>query len=579
MNLIKKYFSNKKVITAIVLVFIIALAFAVRFYKFDEWLYFKMDQSRDAFMTSGAVINGAGNLPLLGPRAGATTLRHGFLRLGPAFYYFQYIAGKTFNSTEPYVFAYPELFFSILTIPLLYFFVRLYFSRRNSLFIVAMYSFSFIIIQYSRFSWNPNSLQFFVILSFFGLIKSLNGKRENHRRWWLVLGALGLAIGSQLHFFGLFSLGIITVLFLATHFELWRKEKILILFKREIAKKIVIYISIIAAVFSIVYSPVIISDIMKSGQNAKNFFEAVGSKPEAKPLMEKISKDITENLKYYCLLTTANCYEGKVREKNNILSVLLTGLILLAGIYLTINKLRKTKNPVRRDFLILLLIWVGVFSILTIPVSFQLRPRFFIIVFAIPFIFLGLLFEFLEEKYGKKAIFATSLITIAILGMNIGGTKAWFLEQKKSQIGSPTIKRTLILKNQDGVTLGQLQGAVDYIYNKRKENGNIYFYVKPEHIRPVDYLLYNKKDENLKYFSFKLNGDPAAQYFVITPTKNGIEPFRKKYGDDFIILSSQEFGQITVYEADFPNRVVNPSEKEKKDSASEDRLFWKDILK
>jgi hypothetical protein len=129
---------------------IILLSFFVRFYHFDEWLYFKMDQSRDALLIGNAIDHGPGYLPLLGARAGATELAHGFLRLGPAYYYFQYLSGKISGSTYPSVFAYPDLFFSLAVIPLLYVFLRLYFSQRNALLVTTMYAFSFLIIQYSR---------------------------------------------------------------------------------------------------------------------------------------------------------------------------------------------------------------------------------------------------------------------------------------------------------------------------------------------------------------------------------------------------------------------------------------------
>ncbi len=179
----------KKNWVSLVLLVVIAGGVFVRTYKFDDWLYFKMDQSRDAILMSKSINEGPQYLPLLGARAGAVKLKHGFLRLGPAFYYFEYVAGKLFNSTEPYVLAYPDLFFGILAIPMLFFLAKLYFSRLNSLLIATMYAFSFIIIQYSRFSWNPNALQFFLLLSFYGLLRMLNEPNEKKRRWWIALWA------------------------------------------------------------------------------------------------------------------------------------------------------------------------------------------------------------------------------------------------------------------------------------------------------------------------------------------------------------------------------------------------------
>ena len=563
--------------TGLALFIVIVVAIFVRTYKFDDWLYFKMDQSRDAILMSKAINEGPQYLPLLGARAGAVKLKHGFLRLGPAFYYFEYVAGKLFNSTEPYVLAYPDLFFGILAIPMLFFLAKLYFSQRNSLLIATMYAFSFIIIQYSRFSWNPNALQFFLLLSFYGLLRMLNESNEKKRRWWIALWAFAATIGSQLHFFGFFTLLGVSGLLIGFHHQLWKLAKIKILLQRELLKKMTGYAAIALAVFLFLYTPVIISDVFKKGENTHNFFEAMGSKPSKDSFWEKISKDVKENAKYYCLVTTSQCYGSSIKKEGP--ALLVTGLILLAGLSLSVRGLRKKTNLLQRDFLAMLLIWVGVFSILTIPVAFQLRPRFFIVVFAIPFIFLGLAFEFFEEKLKKEqAIALALLLTAGIVGWNSHGTYAWFKEQASSQKKALEVKRTLILKAKDGVTLGQLQGVTDWMYGRRKEGWTLYYYVKPEHVRPIDFLLLEKKDKNLNFVTMRIDQNPKAQFFAIVPAKNGLEDLAAKYGRDISVIASQQFGQLMVSEIDFPTRIVSGDFKFKKTKDSEDRIFWKDVF-
>jgi len=563
----------------LVIAFLVIMVGAVfvRTYNFQDWLYFKMDQSRDAMLISNAIDNGAGYLPLLGPRAGATTLENGFLRLGPAYYYFQYLAALIAHSTQPYVFAYPDLFFSIVVIPLLYFFARIYFSKRHSMYIVAMYAFSFIIIQYSRFAWNPNSLQFFVILTFFSLLKFLSEKNEKKSRWWLALWSLALAIGSQLHFFGFFSLVGISGLLSAFHSESWKKSAWGGYLTKEKIWKFIRYCLIIIAVFAVIYTPVIISDVFEKGQNANNFIEALESKPSKQSFSEKVSKNINENLRYYCLITTSECYQNDV--KKNAVPLFATAMVMLLGITLVVFNLRKTNDIERRNFLALLLIWVGVFFVLTIPVSFQLRPRFFIIVFAVPFIFLGLLFEFLENRYGKKMIYASFAIALMIVLANMNGTYAWFKEQSASQQARVSIDRTLILKTKDGVTLGQLQRVADFIYANYKEGRNVYYYVKPEHERPIQYLLEEKHDPSFNFSYLKINQDSKAQYFAIVPNKkNGLDKVTNKYDLYFDVISSDKIGQLLVAEIVFPTRAVSDDFKVKTNGSNEDRIFWKDVF-
>ncbi len=566
---------GKKYWVAISLFILIFLSFSVRFYQFDEWLYFKMDQSRDALLIGNAIENGPGYLPLLGARAGATDLEHGFLRLGPAYYYFQYLSGKIFDSTHPSVFAYPDLFFGVAVIPLLYALLRLYFSQRHSLLIVTMYAFSFLIIQYSRFAWNPNSLQFFIILSFYGLLRFLNESRPTPKKWWLALFTFGVTIGSQLHFFGFFSLIGISALLILFHMSIWKREVIMACLTRQALRQFASFATVALSVFLVLYSPVILSDRMEGWQNTKNFFEALGSKAEKKPLLEKVKKDISENVNYYCLLTTSSCYNGDM--KSHAIPITVSIFVMLAGLILAVRKLRTERKSLPRDFLMLTLLWFAVFSILTLPVAFQLRPRFYIVVFALPFIFLGFLYEFLEERFGKRAMIATFLMTLSILAMNIRGTCLWFQEMTRAQHVVTDTKRTLILKNKDGVTLGQLQKATDWMYSRYIPGNNLYYYVKPEHVRPINFLL-KEKDAELSFTTMKMNEDPNAQFFAITPAKNGIAPFTKKFKTEVEIVASEQFGQLMVFELRIPNRATSSAFKWKSGGGGDDRFYWKDVF-
>jgi hypothetical protein len=572
---------NRIIRVSAILGFIMLAAFAVRFYKFHDWLYFKMDQARDAAMTSNSVLHGIEYLPLLGPRAGATKVPSGYLRLGPVFYYFQYISGKIFHSTSPDVFAYPELFFSILVIPLLYLFLRFYFSGKNSLLITAMYAFSFIVIEYSRFSWNPNSLPFFAILTFYSLLKFLNTAEVKKKALWISLCALALSIGSQLHFFGFFSLvGIVGIVFIF-HYEVWKNDTIIAFFRKENLKKFFLYFSLFAVFFLLFYVPVIISDIYKNGENSKNFIYAIGSKPKDKPLMSKLLTNAAEQIRYFSLLLTSFYYSAKDLKKNLFFPVSITVSTLLAGIFLAVFYLKETTEKIKKDFLVLLISWFAVFVILSIPVAYQLRPRFFILVFPIPFIFLGLLFKFLEEKFNKYISNGLIVaIAAAVLFLNGYGTYAWFKEQKNSQIKGVAIKRTLILKNKDGVTLGQLQGAVDYMYQQKKADATIYYYVKPEHVSPIKYLLRQKQmnDPALIFFPLKINGDPKAQYFAIVPHDSGAKTIENKFGQDYIIISEAKFGQLKIYEIGLPSRNISANFRFNRDRGTTDRIFWKDVF-
>ncbi|MDR3559539.1 MAG: phospholipid carrier-dependent glycosyltransferase, partial [Candidatus Pacebacteria bacterium] len=382
-------FLAKKYVVPAILLLIMFGAFAVRFYHYDTWLYFKMDQSRDAFTISNAVKNGPGNLPLLGARAGATKVTYGFLHLGPVFYYFQYLSGVIFHSTSPQVFAYPDLFFSIAVLPLLYIFLRLYFSRLNSLLIVAMYAFSFLVIEYSRFAWNPNSLPFFTILSFYGLLKFLHEPEEKKRKWWLILWAIGLTVGSQLHFMGFFSLVGISALLFFFHYELWKKENIRGVFQENNFRVLALYAGLAFLVVLIFYAPVIISDSMKNWANTKDFFQAFSTKQGNRPITTRAIIGLQSQIEYYVMIFTSYIItKGSNNTYGSLLSILI-GALFVGGSYLIYKFFKETKDNLRKDFLLLVFLWFFIFLLITIPVATQIEPRYFIFTFAVPFIFLG----------------------------------------------------------------------------------------------------------------------------------------------------------------------------------------------
>ncbi len=581
--MLENFLRKKYVIPAIVLAIMLG-AFAVRFYHFHDWLYFKMDQSRDAFTISSAVTNGPGNLPLLGARAGATKVKYGFLHLGPVFYYFQYLSGVIFHSTSPEVFAYPDLFFGVMVLPLLYVFARYYFKRYVSLLIIAMYAFAYIIIEYSRFAWNPNSLPFFTILSFLALLKLLNAKEEKWRVVWVALWSLGLTIGSQLHFVGFFCLIGVSGLLIIYHYVLWQKNNIAKIFQKDILKKILLSVATALAVFLVFYTPVIISDTIKHGANTKDFIEALSSKPVKKPFLDKFTMNLNEQLSNYTMITTSYLYPQNLTSTSYV-PILFTLAIFLGGLYCIAKKfIRGNLSQEKKDFLMVIFLWVSVFFVLCIPLSYNIRPRFFIFTFAVPFILLGFIFEALEESRHKFYPMAIFILAAAVIGGNVVGTRAWFQEQASSQIKHSIVKRTLILKVKDGVTLGQLQGATDYMYARRQSGSRIYFYVKPEHVRPLEYLFSGKHDASLNYYSsLRLDsGDPEAQYFAVVPSDYKASSLGNKIGINapFQVMSEKQFGQIAVWELVFPGRTILPDFNVKKSSSlgESDRLYWKNIF-
>lgn len=580
-----KRFKKETLLVLLGLFFIMSVAFAVRIYNFDDWLYFKMDQSRDALLINNALENGVGYLPLLGPRAGATELDSGYLRLGPVYYYMQYLAGILSGGNLPMSNAYPDLFFSIAVLPLLYVFLRLYFSRLNSLLVTAMYAFSFLIIEYSRFSWNPNPLPFFFILAFYGLLRFFTEKDFSKSLGWIGLWSFGVAVGAQLHFFGFFSLlGISGIMFL-WYWKIWERESWKNLFSKTRLKSVAVFGGLALGVFLFVSAPIIISDVYRKGENSKNFVQALSSKAEKKPFADKVAKNLEESFKYYCLLTVSECATGDGFDKKNVWQSNVVFFFLLIGVLYAVFNLiaKKEKNEMRRNFLFLMIAWMGTFFVLSTPVAFQLRPRFFIVVFALPFILLAFLFKAIQENFGKKGILISCIFALGVIAWNASGTLAWFEEQRLSQTGDAKVERTLILKTKDGVTLSQLQRAVDFMYARHKKDAKLYYYVKPEHVAPIKFLLAQRGVPDLQFSTIGKEAEEGAQFFAIisvgTDPESNLNDFAMKFGEDYKVLAKEKMGQIVIFEAQMLNIKVKKAEMFfNRDKGKTDRVFWKDVF-
>ena len=101
----------------------------LRTYNFHDWLKFSNDQARDAFISSQAADKETA-WPLVGPymsySGDGDHVEENSFHLGPIYYYFQIVSAKIFGNYADKL-AYPDVFFGVLSILLLYAFLRIYF--------------------------------------------------------------------------------------------------------------------------------------------------------------------------------------------------------------------------------------------------------------------------------------------------------------------------------------------------------------------------------------------------------------------------------------------------------------------
>jgi len=555
----------------LVLALIIVAAAGFRVWHFSDWLHFEMDQARDGSLVKEAVQNGPSQLPLLGPRAGGT-----FVRLGPIFYYFQYASAKLSGSTLPSVFAYPNLLFSILAIPFFFLFLKLFFKNATALMVTALYAFNFVIIQFSRFAWNPNSIPFWTLLTFYALLRAVDEKKKSKKYLWIALVAIGWAVAGQLHFVTLAAIPMVILLFLFWTGK-WRNFG---------WKEAVIGIALVI----IFFAPVILSDIKMSGDNVKQFMWAFKYKPQEHSLTDNLKADLSMHANYYTqIFTTYISPTGKA-------SLLAGAALVLFGILYIFSKLKKEPDESRKNFLKFVFAWAAVSFLILIPFAFQIKPRFLFFEIFTPFIFVGFGAEWLlaGKKWKKMATVAVAGAALVIICLNIEATTAWFGKLESGKKFSVWGGRYPFVQYPKGITVSDFQQAADSVEKKWAENKTkLYFYGNLELRNPLVYLLEEKKPEiDYEYISFKTK-DFSGRYFAISTADGGIESLPKHYQSKFDLIENQAFKKLAVQELRLKEIQPKASEKEslkepkiqseteknsKKGIKKSDRILWKDLF-
>jgi len=518
-----------------------------------------MDQARDSMLVNDAYQNGPGYLPLLGPKAGGT-----HANVGPAFYYFQYIPTVIFHSNQPDVMAYFDLLFSIFSILLFYALLKKYFSRNWSMLLAAAYALCFLGIQYSRFAWNPNSLPFFNILFFYSLLNIFD-ERIKYRLRWALLAGFSFAVSTQLHFLSFFTLPLITLVFL--YFN--RKEV-----KSYLNWKI---ISLFIFIIALVYVPVIANEIHSHGHATKEFISALHSKPDSHTLLKKIVRDIRYFGQNWFIIFT-----GYISKKTAVAGAAIAWLLfIIPAIALNYNLWKKEKDRVKKNFLLITLIWFPTYLLAYIPIAYEIRPRFFLPMLFLPFIYLGYIVYYLCIKKKILLKVLAILLVAVIIGGNILGTYLWFREIATAQKKGIYPARTIILKSQDGIVLWHLEKATDYMA-ANCDSEKIYYYSNSEYKRPIKYLLALKGKESISVMNMEKGSGDCVFATYLTRAKKLKLP--AELSDKFNIESTQKFGALSVdklvLKEEFKGQELGLKKKKDEDVVEKaDRIYWKDVIK
>ncbi len=565
------------------LIIILAVGFFLRAYHFSDWLHFELDQSRDAMVVDLALENGPGELPLLGPKAAGT-----YLRLGPAFYYFQYLGGLLFGQT-PQAMAYPIMIFSVLTIPLLYLFLRRIFDKWLSLGLAAVSSVSVFLVMYGRFAWNPNAIPFFLLLIFYSLLRSVDSDEKNKGRW-LIIGSAATAFAVQLHFLVFLSIPILAAVFLAIkrpsiNWKSWAGA---------------------VAIFLFIYSPAILNDIETRGANTEEFFKAItekSSKGENRTLADKVVRAYTESARGTLLVLSGqeqiempafnfsknigSLIEIKCSEKcqKNVWLGIIAIVLYSVGIFLLVFRFIREKNVVRKDVLLLTGIWLVLVSGLYVPIAFDLSPRFFLLLIPIIFLLFGLIIDYSSNYIKKKNILIVAVVMLLVV-LNLVSVKVRFSQLAGAINGRVETSADRILKENNRVTLEQQLAIADYLESFYRENGAIiYLNSEPFYRRSILYHIGRRSIpyEDLRGAKVYRKGN----YFTAYVTNSSTDKKVGKYLNNFEIAEERQFGTLTVHRL-IPRedmivaeeQAIKPTKKVRKAHTPgvPERYTWNEVL-
>lgn len=506
----------------------------LRAYDFHDWLHFGSDQARDAMLIEN-VLNNTASWPLLGADASNT-----HFKLGPIYYYFQIISGEIFGS-DVAALAYPDLFFSILAIPLFYFLIRKYFRENLSLALTGLYTISFYTIEYSRFAWNPNPIPFFVMLYLYSVLEFLENREKTKFLWILLLGA-SLGVGIQLHTLLLLLLPVLSLLVFL--FLLQKNWKML-------GKVAIIILVALAFNFGQIKS-----EWETGGANAQRFL--IASTDRSQSGMNRFIQNLqadglshseanihilsslgdTGNFIFLKLLKYPEKMKNHVLYAVYVIGIAVSILFSVVGYGLLFVRMRKETVLRRKYFLVLILFYSLLSFLILLSVARDAPLRYFIHTTFIPFILLGLWIDWLREKLAYRFFMPTIVFLFAFLSL----ANAHTITIEAHDLSTGT-------RGDSGfVVLGEAERMVDHMIEKSFPDREAIFFGGAQYAstyyKSLRYLA-EQKDFKLMYTDRKTVPTSERSYFFMNKALEDGDAFETSH---YVLIESANFGRMSLHQ-------------------------------
>jgi 4-amino-4-deoxy-L-arabinose transferase-like glycosyltransferase len=193
---------KKNKVEFLILVSILIIASFFRFYNLAGYMTFLGDEGRDALIIKKLLTEG--DVPFIGAPTSV-----GNIYLGPFYYYMMALPMLLFW-LNPVAAAAQVALIGVITVGLIYYLSRSWFSREAAIVASFLYAISPINIIYSKSSWNPNPAPFFTLLAVLGIYKA----HQTKNFWWFILTGFALGAVIQMHYLALILLPVFFILWL-----------------------------------------------------------------------------------------------------------------------------------------------------------------------------------------------------------------------------------------------------------------------------------------------------------------------------------------------------------------------------
>jgi len=400
----------KKLLTLnnFILLAILLFAAFMRLYRIADYMTFLGDEGRDMLVVYNIL---HGHPTLLGPTASV-----GGFFLGPIYYYFMtpFVSLFNYNPVGPAVMV---ALFGIATVWLVNFVAGKFFNKSVGLIASSLYAISPLVVAYSRSSWNPNPMPFFILLLLFCLYKGIDGKK-----WYFVfISGILFGIAMQLHYLTTF-VGVIAGLYIiisALYDFLSRKFSLVKSVFHSILNFVFYFLG-----FVIGWSPFLLFEIRHDFSNIKSIIGFIFQSKDTGASMHFWSTVSEVFFRLFGRLVTyfPDPVTVNIHTHLNFAVWYYATLILafLCSGFLVFWLLKSIKDRTKFLQFLLLFLWLFVGIFLFGFYKKQIYDYYFAFLFPLPFILTGAFLNFIYQKNNLFKFLSVTIFVI-LIALNLSG--------------------------------------------------------------------------------------------------------------------------------------------------------------